>query len=122
MDGTAWSVRRHVSGWSDPIVEIYLRFISLVELCGPFTHSVSRSAITLKGERRGVAGAKPRVRRFDGYLVLERRVTDRRIRTIFAYTKRLFVHQFRITDREELDASFARWIKEAYDVGAGRNL
>jgi len=39
-----------------------------------------------------------------------------------AHTKRLFVHQFRVTDVAQLDSQFAGWIREVYAVGAGEHL
>jgi len=38
------------------------------------------------------------------------------------YTKRLFVHQFRISNREQLDDELAGWVREAYEVGQGGHL
>jgi hypothetical protein len=38
------------------------------------------------------------------------------------YTKRLFVHQFRIRTPEQLDEEFAGWVREAYVVGQGGHL
>jgi hypothetical protein len=117
-----WSVERHLDGLPQSISDLYERFISLVEACGPFTYRVTKTAITLKGERRGFAGAKPKARWLDGYLDLLRPVRDERIRRVAPYTKRLFVHQFRIIDSAQLDLEFAGWIREAYEVGAGHHL
>ena len=116
------TVERHLEGKPADVVALYDRFIELVEACGPFTYSVAKSAITLKGSRRGFAGLKPKKASLDGYLDLERRVEDPRIRRSGAYTKRLFVHQFRIVSLPELDAEFAGWLQEAYAVGAGAHL
>jgi hypothetical protein len=104
------------------VVDLYERFILLVEGCGPFEYSVTRTAIALKGARRGFAGAKPKQRWLDGFVDLQREVRDERIRRSSPYTKRLFVHQFRITKPDQLDATFAGWVREAYDVGAGHHL
>jgi hypothetical protein len=117
-----WTVERHLEGLPKPVIELYERFILLVEECGPFEYSVTKTAITLKGVRRGFAGAKPKSRWLDGFLDLQREVRDKRIRRASPYTKRLFVHQFRITEPKQLDASFAVWVHEAYDVGAGHHL
>ena len=57
-----------------------------------------------------------------GYLDLQRIVEDPRITSVAPYTKRLFVHHFRIAERDQLDAEFARWIRLAYDVGQGGHL
>jgi hypothetical protein len=121
-DAEAWSVERHLEGLPESIVGLYDRFISLVEDCGPFTYSVTKTAITLKGQRRGFAGAKPKPRWLGGYLDMRMPVRDARIRRVSPYTKRLFVHQFRLTDPSQLDAEFAGWVQEAYAVGAGMHL
>ena len=122
MTEDAWTVERHLDQVPQNVRDLYGQFISLVEACGPFVYSVSKSAITLKGERRGFAGAKPKSRSLDGYLDLQRTVTDGRILRASPYTKKLFVHQFRVSEPEQLDSTFALWVREAYDVGAGLHL
>lgn len=121
-DPDAWSVQRHLAGLPPSIVGLYDRFISLAEECGPFTYAVTKTAITLKGSRRGFAGAKPKPRWLDGYLDMRMPVRDPRIRRVSPYTKRLHVHQFRVTDLSQLDSEFAGWMREAYAVGAGMHL
>ena len=117
-----WTIERHLDGKPAEIAELYRRFIALVAECGPFTYRVSKTAITLKGSRRGFAGAKPAERWLDGYLDLQRELRDPRIRYASPYTKRLFVNQFRITSPEQLDRDFAGWVREAYDVGDGVHI
>jgi hypothetical protein len=122
MGAEHWTVERHLSGKPDLVRDLYQRFIALVEACGPFTYAVTKSAIALKGNRRGFAGAKPKQRTLDGFLDLQRIVHDPRILRSSAYTKRLYVHQFRISTTAELDDEFAGWVREAYEVGAGAHL
>lgn len=117
-----WTVERHLDNKPEEIAELYRRFIALVEECGPFTYRVSKTAITLKGSRRGFAGAKPAERWLDGYLDLQRELHDPRIRYASPYTKRLFVNQFRITRLEQFDRDFAGWVREAYEVGVGAHV
>ena len=117
-----WTVERHLRGKPEQVVRFYDRFLELVEACGPFTYSVTKTAISLQGSRRGFAGLKPRHASLDSYLDLQRRVEDPRIRRSSPYTKRLFVHHFRIVGRSELDAEFAEWVAEAYAVGAGAHI
>jgi hypothetical protein len=117
-----WTVERHLLGKAPEVLILYRAFVDLVTACGPFTYSVSKTAITMKGNRRGFAGAKPRLQVLDGYLDLQRRVNDPRIRRSSPYTNRLFVHQFRVTVPEELDDVFAGWVAEAYAVGLGAHL
>ncbi len=122
MSAEIWTVERHLHTVPPPIGDLYRRFISLVEACGPFVYSVSKTAITLKGERRGFAGAKPKTQWLDGYLDLQRPFGTSEFAVVSPYTKKLFVHQFRISDLRQLDPTFAQWISEAYEVGAGSHL
>jgi Domain of unknown function (DUF5655) len=117
-----WTVERHLRDKPEHVVRLYDRLIELVEGCGPFTYSVTKTAISLKGSRRGFAGLKPRKASLDGYLDLQHRIEDPRIRRSSPYTKRLFVHHFRIVGLSELDVEFAEWVAEAYAVGAGAHM
>ena len=117
-----WTVERHLQDKPEHVAALYRRFIELAEACGPFQYAVAKTAISLKGSRRGFAGASPKKASLDGYFDLQRRVEDARIRRSSPYTKRLFVHQFRIVALAELDAEFAGWLREAYAVGDGAHL
>jgi hypothetical protein len=117
-----WTVGRHLHDKPEEVVALLRRFIELAEACGPFSYAVSKTAISLKGSRRGFAGLAPRKASLDGYLDLQRRVEDARIRRSSPYTKRLFVHHFRIVAPSELDDEFAEWLREAYAVGEGAHL
>jgi hypothetical protein len=117
-----WTVERHLQGKRPEVIALYHRFIELAQACGPFTCAVSKSAITLKGTRRGFAGAVLGERALRGYLDLPRLVQDARITRSAPYTKRLYVHHFRIDRPGQLDEQFAGWLGEAYQVGAGAHL
>ncbi|WP_034262427.1 DUF5655 domain-containing protein [Actinospica robiniae] len=122
MDDVEWTVERHMQGKPSQVIELYDRFIGLAEDCGPFGYAVSKTAITLKGVRRGFAGAALGRHALTGYLDLQRRVEEPRITRSTPYTRRLFVHHFRIQTLDELDDEFAGWLHEAYQVGAGAHL
>ena len=47
---------------------------------------------------------------------------DPRFISCAPYTKRLFVHQVRITSAAELDETFAELVAEAYQVGQGAHM
>ena len=111
-----------LQGKRPEVIALYHRFIDLVQACGPFTYAVSKSAITLKGTRRGFARAVPGERALRGYLDLQRLVQDPRITRAGPYTKRLYVHHFRVDRHATLDEQFAGWLGEAYQVGAGAHL
>ena len=117
-----WTVERHLRDKPEHVVALYEHFIRLAEACGPFSYSVAKTAITLKGKRRGFAGVTPRKSSLTGYLDLQRRVEDPRILRATPYTKRLFIHRFRVVAPEELDDEFTEWLREAYEVGQGAHL
>jgi Domain of unknown function (DUF5655) len=117
-----WTVEDHLRDQPAASVALYRDFVRLVEACGPFSYAVAKTTITFKGSRRGFAGARPTARGLAGYLDLQRAVEDPRIRSVAPYTSKLFVHQFRIAGPDELDAEFAGWVTEAYEVGAGGHL
>jgi hypothetical protein len=114
-----WTVERHLADKSKVVVDLYERFVGVLTACGPYTVSVTKTAIAFKGTYRGFAGAKPRKASLDGFLDLQRAVQDERFLRVSPYTKSLFVHQFRITSTSQLDDSFAALTEEAYQVGCG---
>jgi hypothetical protein len=89
MPLSEWTVEDHLRDKPPVVVALYRRFVELVQACGPFEYAVSKTAITFKGSRRGFAGAKPKAHSLDGYLDLQRRVEDPRVRRASPYTKRL---------------------------------
>jgi hypothetical protein len=121
-----WTVRGHLDAASPAIVDLYHRFIAVTETLGPFTYSVTKSNITLKGSRRGFAGVVLKRAALNGYFDHQRALPDvghdPRLLSVAPYTKRLYVHQFQITAWDQLDATFRRWLGEAYDVGQGAHL
>lgn len=120
--GDEWTIEQHLAGQPEFAVDLFHRFIAMVEAIGPFTYAVSKSTITLKGTRRGFAGARPFSGGLRGYFDLQREVSDPRIRSVAPYTKRLFVHHFQVASAQELDDTFSGWLEEAYAVGEGAHL
>lgn len=105
------------------MIALYHRFIGMAEECGPFTYAVSRSAITLKGTRRGFAGAALSDGQLRVYLDLMQAIPDDpRVRRVDPYGRRLFVHHISISAPDELDETFSQWMREAYEVGRGMHL
>lgn len=77
-------------------------------------------------QRRGFAGARPTDAGLRGYVDAQRDILastgDHRITSVTPYTKRLFVHHFRLVSQDELDDTVVAWLTEAYAVGAGDHL
>ncbi len=118
-----WTIEDHLRDKPAAAVAMYNRFIELVERCGPFTYAVAKTTITLKGTRRGFAGARPTARGLlAGYFDLQREARDPRIISVSPYTACLFVHQFRVSTMDELEDDFGGLLCEAYQVGAGAHV
>jgi hypothetical protein len=116
-----WTVEDHLRGKPAVAVDLYRRFVRLVEACGPFEYSPTRRQIGFQ-LRRIFAGVKLTDRGLEGYLDIARKIDSPRFRDAAPYTKRLFVHHFRISSPEELDDEFAGWVRESYAVGEGKHL
>lgn len=114
-----WTVEDHLDGTDERTVDLFRRFVALVEACGPFEFDPIRRQIGLRGARRVFAGVRLTPRGLEGYLDLPRRVDDPRFHHVAPYTKELTVHHFRIGSPDELDDDFAGWIRESHAVGQG---
>jgi hypothetical protein len=116
------TVEDHLRDQPEKSVALWHAFVELIRRCGEFSVSPSKTTITLKGSRRGFAGARPDRRGIVGYLDLQREVQDPRFTNCTPYTAHLFTHRFRITEIDQLDDTFGGWIAEAYAVGQGAHL
>lgn len=119
----AWTVEDHLRGAAAEHVALYRAVEGLILGHGGVTVAVSKTTITFKGSRRGFAGARPTARGVQGYLDLMRPLPlERRITRVTPYTKCLFVHQYVVRTPEDIDATFAEWVNEAFQVGEGEHL
>lgn len=115
--------KQHMENSTPKSRALYDRFVAMLDEIGSYTTHPAKSTITFKGTRRGFCGAHPKQDSLIGYFDLTRPLDpDPRIRSISPYTKRLFVHQFRIDSLEALDETFHAWLREAYTVGQGAHL
>src|SRR4051794_4560389 len=119
----AWTVEDHLRDADPAHVALYREVEALILGQGEVSVSVSKTTITFKGSRRGFAGARPTARGVQGYLDLMRPLPmEHRITGISPYTRRLFVHRYVLRTPDDLDATFAGWVHEAFRVGEGDHL
>ena len=118
-----WTVEDHLRGQPEESIALFRAVEALVLACGPVEYSVSKTTITFKGSRRGFAGARPDHRGVVGYLDLMWPITgDPRIRSSSLFSRNLYANHFRVHSADELDETFADWVREAYAVGEGAHL
>jgi Domain of unknown function (DUF5655) len=114
-----WTVEEHLAGADERSLELYRRFVEVVEAGGEFDFAPTKRQIGLRGARRIFAGLRLTERGLEGYLDLPRAVESPRFRRVSPYTKRLSVHHFVLAAPEEIDDEFAGWIRESHAVGRG---
>ena len=107
MEPRTWTVEDHLAGQPADSVALYQRFVAMLAECGPVSYSVTKTTITFKGGG-GVRRARPTRRGLSVYLDLQRVIEDRRVISAAPYTRRLFVHQIRLTAPQDLDEEFRR--------------
>ena len=98
---------------------LYEAFEELVCGCGPSQRSVTKTAIVFKGQVRGFAGVTPRRHRLAGFLDLMEPLRRPPFTRASAYTKRLWVNRFVISEPADLDEHFAACVESAWAVGNG---
>jgi hypothetical protein len=123
MTEGGWTVEDHLRDQPAASVDLFRAVERLILSCGEIGYAVAKTTITFKGPRRGFAGARPDRTGVVGYLDLMRPLTgDPRIRSAAPYGRNLFVNHFRLRAADELDDTFAGWVREAYAVGCGAHL
>ena len=95
--------------------------LAVVRALGPVEVLPERSRIALH-VRMSFAAFMPRRRWLDGHLVLARSLPGDRFRRVEVFSPRNVLHAFRLAGPAEVDAEFAGWLAEAYDVGRRLHL
>jgi len=72
--------------------------------------------------RMSFAQLTPRRRWLDGHVVLARRLEHPRFRKVQTLSPRNHVHEFRLSEPADLDATVLAWFAEAYLVGTQAHL
>jgi hypothetical protein len=102
---------------SEPHVRpLFDRLVAIAESSGPVTVIAQKTRIVLQVRMR-FAAAMPQKSALKGHLVLSRRCEDPRFTKIETFSPRSHVHVFRLQSPADLDATFARFVGEAYQVG-----
>jgi hypothetical protein len=112
---------RHFAGCDPAVRATFDRIRAIVERLGPVSVLPEKSRIAFH-VRMSFAAFMPRRTWLDGHLVLARRVDSPRFRKIEVFSPRNILHAFRLSAPAEVDAEFAAWLAEAYEVGEQRHL
>jgi hypothetical protein len=115
----AWTVEDHLRDKSERVRALYEAFERLINNCGPYERTVTKTAIAFKGSVRGFAGVTPRRERLAGFLDLAEEANEAPFTRVEPYTKSLWVHRFVVDTVDQFDASFATRVAQAYAIGQG---
>ena len=98
---------------------LFRRFEEIVNGCGPSALAARKTIVYWKRERV-FAGAFANGRRLELNIDLLREASHPCLLAAFHTTKRVITHRLRITELDQLDASVAELVAEAYEqVGPG---
>jgi hypothetical protein len=101
--------------------ELYELVAATVRSLGPVIILPEKTRIAFQ-VRMSFAQVTPRKRWLDGHVVLARRLEHPRFRKIETFSPRNHLHAFRLEKPTDIDATFERWMREAYAVGEQRHL
>jgi hypothetical protein len=116
-----YTVRQHLKGKSPLAISLFREFAKLVRRCGPVIVFANKTRIGFQ-VRMAFADVILKREWLDAYIILARRLENRRFTKIETLSPRNHIHYFRIRSREELDAEVLSWLREAYCVGQQRHL
>jgi Domain of unknown function (DUF5655) len=112
---------RHFAGKAPVVRATFDRVVAVVSGFGPVEVLAEKTRIALH-VRMSFAAFTPRRDWLDGHLVLARRIDSPRFRRVETFSPRNVLHTFRLTVPADVDAEFAGWLEEAYQVGQQRHL
>jgi hypothetical protein len=114
-------VDRHFVNAAAEVRSCFDQVLAVVSGLGPVEVLAEKTRIALH-VRMSFAAFMPRRQWLDGHLILAREVHSPRFRKVEVYSPRNILHAFRLTGPEQVDAEFAGWLAEAYDVGCQKHL
>ena len=108
---------------SEPhVFKLFQKFRMMVRACGRSTMIPQKTRVVFNVRMR-FAGATVRKSHLRVGLILERRLPpDARLVDIESFGPRCHAHYFKIERADQLDASFAALVSEAYDSGTQKNF
>jgi hypothetical protein len=108
---------------SEPhVFELFRKFRTIVRACGRSTMIPQKTRVVFMVRMR-FAGATVRKTHLRVGLILERRLPpDARLVEIESFGPRCHGHYFKIARADQLDASFAAMVSEAYGSGTQKNF
>jgi Domain of unknown function (DUF5655) len=116
-----YDLEAHFRGKPAEIRQLYDRFVSLVQSCGPVVILPEKTRVAFQ-VRMSFAALQVQRGKIIGHLVLPYRYERQCFVRIDSLSRGNHVHHFRIEKPEDLDKEFCGFIKRAYRVGEQKHL
>jgi hypothetical protein len=111
----------HFKNCQPQVRALFDRFVTLVEECGPVKIIPQKTRIVFQTRMRfaAIMTQKTQIR---GHLVLAEPVSSDCFEKVETYSPRNHVHVFRISDENQFNDEFVRYLNAAYNVGNQNHL
>ncbi len=116
-----YTLRGHLRGRSREALAIFRAFVKMARSCGRVIILPEKTRIAFQ-VRMSFAAVSFRRDGLNGHVVLARRLENPRFTSIQTISPRNHVHHFQLRSLGELDARFAKFVREAYRVGCQLHL
>jgi hypothetical protein len=115
------STAAHFFRESDPkLKRLYAEFLRFVRQIGPVTVNVTKTRISFQRHVRFAGVAAVRKDALIAGFWLKRRIQSPRFGRVEFIPPDNYIYQFRLERSSELDAEVEGWLREAYQLAAGR--
>jgi len=111
----------HFEGKSSEVRELFEALVALLRRLGPVTVLPEKTRIAFQA-RMSFAAVSVSQNYLVGHFIFGRRVEHPRFLRVETYSPRNHLHAFRIDAPTDMDADFAEWAREAYEVGKQKHL
>ena len=110
------TIAEHFDGKRPELRQLFDTLLSAARRFGPVHVYAQKTRIVFQNRGRFVA-VTPRRNYLGGHLWLKRRRSHPVVHRIESLLERDFIHNFRLTNADDLDGSFCDLLGEAYKVG-----
>lgn len=113
---TTVSLDAHFADKDPQVQAVFDRLMEVIQSFGPVEVYAQKTRIVFTVRVRFVA-ARPHKHWLDGHIWLKRRADDPHFYKIELLPPSNYIHNFRLTDSEQIDDGFIELLRESYRVG-----
>jgi hypothetical protein len=108
-----YSIEKFLEGKSEIGRDLFRRFVTLIEKCGPYDVAPAKTRVAFMAAVRFASVNRVGNNFIDVHFVLPRAIDGRRFRRV-EHLGKLHVHHLRLRERLDCDRELARWLRQSY--------